>query len=534
MAGLVEGSHILMWARRILFTCLFGYAGFTAAGSIWWPMGRDQGTFAWVGDVILRGGLPFRDAWEVKGPAIHYTYALAQWVFGRTLWGIRAFDLVFLMISSVALWRLLRHFGSGLAARIGTLLFIFLYIRQGYWSTAQADGWATMILILALYLVFVPGQARNFRWIAAGLLVGLATLYKFTYLAFIVPVATYALGEPHPSLRVAAGRVVVLVAACMFVLSLSLIWLALHGALKDFLEIQLQFNATVYRLAHGRSLLEHLFRIVNEFIFRPHILVQLPFFSFGIVSVWRTLRPFAMSLSVFFLVAVGVVVLQDKYYGYHWTPVYVPLAIFTAMGITELERILTTQRVQTAMSPGLSRSWILAMIILIMIPVRPPMHRAAWSTYLFNKSSRESFYARFGSYGSGDFSFLADKQLADYLGARTDAGDYVLVWGIEPLVNYLCGRAAPTRFGYNYALVASSGTSFHERYRREFLEDLTMQKPKYVVIVDEDATNLMPKTSRQYFEEFGDFSSYVRERYVRETSIEHFEVWRRQEQLGGS
>ena len=33
-----------------------------------WPFGQDQSAFAWVADAILRGGLPYRDAWEVKGP----------------------------------------------------------------------------------------------------------------------------------------------------------------------------------------------------------------------------------------------------------------------------------------------------------------------------------------------------------------------------------------------------------------------------------------------------------------------------------
>jgi hypothetical protein len=39
------------------------------------PMGADQALYAYVGDRILGGGLPYRDAWDQKPPAIHFLYA---------------------------------------------------------------------------------------------------------------------------------------------------------------------------------------------------------------------------------------------------------------------------------------------------------------------------------------------------------------------------------------------------------------------------------------------------------------------------
>ena len=37
------------------------------------PMGADQGLYAYVGERIRAGGLPYRDAWDQKPPAIHFT-----------------------------------------------------------------------------------------------------------------------------------------------------------------------------------------------------------------------------------------------------------------------------------------------------------------------------------------------------------------------------------------------------------------------------------------------------------------------------
>jgi hypothetical protein len=58
-------------------------AGAWVVMSFTYPFGWDQGLFAWVGDAIVRGGLPYRDAWDFKGPLLYYVYALAQWLFRR-------------------------------------------------------------------------------------------------------------------------------------------------------------------------------------------------------------------------------------------------------------------------------------------------------------------------------------------------------------------------------------------------------------------------------------------------------------------
>ena len=55
--------------------------------------GRAVPEWQLVGDVIVRGGMPYRDAFDVKGPLSFYPSAFVQLVTGRTWWGIRAFDL---------------------------------------------------------------------------------------------------------------------------------------------------------------------------------------------------------------------------------------------------------------------------------------------------------------------------------------------------------------------------------------------------------------------------------------------------------
>ena len=43
-------------------TLAVGFVLLWALASLRWPFGLDQGIFAWVGDTVLRGGWPYRDA----------------------------------------------------------------------------------------------------------------------------------------------------------------------------------------------------------------------------------------------------------------------------------------------------------------------------------------------------------------------------------------------------------------------------------------------------------------------------------------
>ena len=47
------------------------------------PMGADQGLYAYAGERILTGGLPYRDAWDQKPPAVHLSYALMRAIVPR-------------------------------------------------------------------------------------------------------------------------------------------------------------------------------------------------------------------------------------------------------------------------------------------------------------------------------------------------------------------------------------------------------------------------------------------------------------------
>ena len=542
--------------KAVLWPALTAFLITWAASTLWWPFGPDQGIFAWVGDVILQGGMPYRDAWEVKGPVVHYAYALSQLLFGRVMWGIRLLDLAVLALALPFLWRMAARLFDETAAKLAVVLFTLWYANGGYWSTSQPDGWAAMLLIIAVYHLLnnsdsvtaalstskieepagpraarlgaktrLTPQKLDMLMLAAGAIIGLCSLIKPIYATYLLLFVIYALAHPtaHPA-RVRFIRSVGLgLLSWGLIILLMVAWFAYRGALADLIEVQITFNSTVHRLAHTRTTPAQL-QLILGFALQGWILVALLPAVVGGMSLWQRRRPEAGVLGAWMLLTLLLVMMQNKFYLYHWFPLYGPLAIIAGGGVSRLLAVQNLPAVREM--PGLKYlSPALLALMFSTAMIVPTLSLLRWGLAINGYQSWESYYQGFGTYGEGDFSFKADQEVAQFISQQTSPQDTVLVWGFEVLVNYLSGRPSPSRFGFNYALVRGSENMLEPAYRAEFMQALYSNPPRYILILDEDKNDLMAKTSRQFVNDFPALKTFIDTHYQLETTIEHFAVW---------
>ena len=443
----------------------------------------------------------------------------------------------------------MRRWADAFAAHVASLLFAVLYFRAGYWGTAQPDGWAGMFLLIALAMMLSESCPGGVRRMAAGGLVGLAASYKLLFVAFLVPLLLFDLCAHPASLRERLGRTVLLLGGMLAVIGLFLLPLVLQGGWSEFWDIQFNFNRMVHLNTRQRPPEEH-FAAVARFFVKDVFLDSLIVFALGlgILHLGRVARSgepsggartsthaarsdsrrlLLTTLLVFLLLAMACTAVQGKYYGYHWRPAYVPLVIVAAIGIGYLRQVLLSA---ASMSKGAAELLKIAFLLTVgwlLWSVGPGLNGSGWQACVLGTLPQESYYRRFERPEAGGYPLPALAKAAEYLRQQTTEADYVQVWGFETLINTLCGRRPPTRFGFNYPLIVADGTEFQQRYRREFLGDLSSRRPAYIVIVDRDTNDLMPKTSKQYLEGFPEFAAYVQEEYELDRTIGHCELWRR-------
>ncbi len=125
-----------------------------------------------------------------------------------------------------------------------------------------------------------------------------------------------------------------------------------------------------------------------------------------------------------------------------------------------------------------------------------------------------------------DFSSRADMEVADYIAGQTQPGEKIFIWGFEPEIYFLSQRENATRFIYNFPLY---GPHARVNLQQEFISDLGMQKPVYMLIVKNDAIPHVTATSEDSwaaYKSFTDFHDFVSRHYHFETAIEDFMIYR--------
>src|SRR3954453_9350509 len=81
------------------------------------PLERDEGEYAYAGQLMLQGIPPYQLAYNMKFPGVYAAYALIMWIFGQTSIGIHLGLLIVNVASIVTVFLIARRL-TGLIAGI--------------------------------------------------------------------------------------------------------------------------------------------------------------------------------------------------------------------------------------------------------------------------------------------------------------------------------------------------------------------------------------------------------------------------------
>ncbi|MCL5998784.1 MAG: glycosyltransferase family 39 protein [Chloroflexi bacterium] len=192
---------------RRLFLALLALIGTAilfaiAAPQLWYPLWFDQGAFAACAQELQHGGVMYRDCWDVRGPAAALAYLIPLLASPSPV-AVHVFDLLCQAGTAILLGLLARDMFGRRAGIVAGVLYWLLYASINYWATAQAESFANLFLVLALYgawrgakpspptpLPLGEGRGR-FTWLlASGASIGVAFWFKYPFaLVGLLPAA---------------------------------------------------------------------------------------------------------------------------------------------------------------------------------------------------------------------------------------------------------------------------------------------------------------------------------------------------------
>lgn len=513
--------------------------GFASLSILTFSFGRDQGIYAVVADAMLEGRMPYRDAWDFKPPGIFLTYALAQGLFGKSMLAIRVLEVIGLVATAFGLQRLGHvFFDKPKAGLVAAAVASLVHAQLEFWHTAQPETFGGFLTVAALVVVTLE-PARQRRWLipfATGALFGACALFKPPLGGGVLVCGAYVLtreqvrGAELPRLLRAAG---LLAAGFALPVGLSLAWIAARGAWPAFYWTFHDFVPGYTKLnwgdAHAPAMLYY---ALEEAFFRFSALS-----AFGVIAAVAMTPLHAREREGIFLV-LGVIAIhltgiamQGKFFPYHYAATLLLISFIAGLGLYKLFR--------RCLIAGPGSVLALASFVLVAISMRDAVRdlpQGFWErsslrfSFLLGRSplsSRATLDRQLSRVA--DYDLDANRQVALEIRSRTNGSESVFIWGFEPSVYFLAERKPASRFTYN---VPQRTPWQRDRSRRKLLEDLSLHRPKIIVVQRRDvfpAVTGSPLDSKDELEGFPELESLLESQYRKVREIEDFELYERSE-----
>lgn len=488
-----------------------------------YPVGRDQGEYAWIAASAFQGKVVYRDIFNVKPPLTHITHVMALFLFGHHQIAIRILDLVWQGMTAFVIVKIANQIGQHPTVRIlSGLVYLISYYTWDFWYIAQTDGFLTLPIAISISF-FLKAQQSKKAWLYgfSGAAIGLAVLYKYPIgILAILLIILEAIRLGKKSLIPAAGMFTGFILPGMIG---SLIMLV-HGNFKDFIWTQTFFVSKYPAISATGS--NYILSVIRGFGSAMLSSTALGWTSlccgYGFFVGRKRSNPIQLFVIVIWWVAAAVHLgVQNKYYEYHFLPLLAPLALMIAQFL--FEAIIFPQLFNFAIAS-----------LGLLLAVFPYFYSDFPGRYILlfsaisNKTSLNSIYSldKFGPYNGGDFSSRANIDVADYIVSHTKPVESIFIWGFEPGIYFLSQRQNATRFIYNFPLY---GPNTSLKLQQEFNLSIQAQKPVYILIVRNDAIPWVTATTEDSwaaFNSFEDFHNFVSENYHVETTIEDFTIYR--------
>jgi hypothetical protein len=509
--------------------------------------GRDQGIYAMVARAVLAGGMPYRDAWDFKPPGVFLVYAASRAILGSGQAGIRVVEAAGLVAMIAAMMRLTDEWWG--TRRVGLLagtVAVLVHVQLDFWHTAQPESFGGMLTIFAL-TALGPAMAGGSpmrtetremtrRLLLSGALFGAAGLLK-PPLAGGGAVVAVALGlrilHDQREPRAWSARAVwaalrpgaLILAGGALPFALCLLWFAARGALRPLYDVLFVFTPHYTKLSWvDRTATGMLYEAFSDWLFEYSSLATLGV-MLGVAFPRAPRERFGVRV-IGAIIAVHVVgvVMQAKFFPYHWGATWPLTALLAGLGF---------HRVWERLAPhgplGVAAFFALVAGSNVFRTANKDLEggfsaRCAERVSVFTHSPRDlQAVDRLASVA--DVNAVANREVATFLQARVPEGRHVFVWGFEPVIYDLAARAPSTRYLYD---VPQRVAWAKARERDLLMGDLTADPPAAIVVEHRDVFPMVTGDAIDSADTLKDFSALeglIAGGYVLATTIEDFDVY---------
>jgi 4-amino-4-deoxy-L-arabinose transferase-like glycosyltransferase len=441
------------------------------------PLERDEGEYAYAGQLILQGIPPYRLAYNMKMPGVYYAYALVMAIFGQSVVGIHL-GLLVVNLGAVALVFFVgRRLFDSTVGFVAAAAYGFLTINQWiYGPQAHATHFVVLAALGGILVLLVALKSQRLSHIFwSGLLLGIGFTMKqpgvfFVAFAVLYLAWTYLRERPiRPAALLGRASLLVGTAAAPLVLICSILYAS--GVFSRFwfwaVRYAGQYASEVSLGEGGATFLDH-----TKMMLIPSYLLWL-LAGLGLILLWvdaksRSRGIFVTSFFLFGFLSICPGFFFRPHYYVTWMPA---LALLIGVAVGAGRNLLRLAPALRSLSflPGVA--FVIAMFVTI--------HSQAY--FLFSVPVDWASHMMYGN-----TPWVETNEIAQYIKQRTTPADTIAVLGSEPQIYFYAERKSATGYIYTYGLTEPQ--PFAHQMQMEMIGEIEKARPKYLVFADTETS----------------------------------------------
>jgi 4-amino-4-deoxy-L-arabinose transferase-like glycosyltransferase len=491
----VDGGTLrrwLPWFALLLVLC--------ATTTVRWrlldvPLERDEGEYAYAGQLILEGVPPYREVYNMKLPGIYAAYAGVLALFGQTHRGVHLGLLVINAATIIGIFLLGRRLIDELTGVVAAATFAALSVSQPVQGVfANAEHFVILPAVVGLVLLLrSTDEDRLGPLILGGVCLGLGILMKQHGAAFATLGGAYVfldqLGRRPVDWRRTSTRCAAFALAVVtpYVITCGILWCA--GVFDRF-----WFWTVTYARAYVAQV--PLDRAWGNLLRRASRIVDAAPFLWMLAAIGLTAiawDPQARRRWLFLTLFVGLS-FAAVCPGFFFRPHYFVLLLPAAALLVGIATSAIARALARTGSPAVQYGFAVGLAVAALVT---SLVQQRW--FLFRQTPTEAARTTYGLN-----PFPESLELARFVAANSGAEDPIAIIGSEPQIFFYAQRRSATGHIYMYGLMELHDHALE--MQREMIREIEAAEPALLVFANIRTSWLTrPGSHRLVFEWLGEY-----------------------------
>ena len=437
------------------------------------PLERDEGEFAYMGQLMLQGIPPYLLAYNMKLPGIYAAYALVMAIFGQTITGIHLGLMVVNASAIVLLFLLTRRLFDDTSAVVAAASYALLSLSPSVLGTsAHATQFIVPFALGGTILLLRALDSGKYKVLfLSGVLYGLAFLMKqhavfFSVFAVIFFVWTLVGTRPVDWKRLATGSILLMIASVIpFIVTCVVLYVA--GVFSTFWFWTVTYGSQYVSEVPLSQAVQRLMMFAPRAI-KPWGWVW-AMAGIGLTAIFwnkvvRSKWPFLTGVVLFSFLTIC----PGFYFRSHYFVTLLPaVALLAGVAVSAMGQFLSDRRMPSVvkMLPGLVMTASLIGPIILL------------SNFFFRSTPGQACRMMYGMN-----PFPESIEIGEYIRKHSAQEDRIAIMGSEPQLYFYTNRKSATGYLYVYGLMEPQ--NYAHTMQAEMIREIEETRPKYAVIVD--------------------------------------------------